>query len=235
MNLYNLLSFKITKLLSTSHAIGSFSFTLGGIILFLAIMWAANFLQKYIAYFFGDVGDDSSFNDKSQRSRLMITRLVLLVAGFLLAVAASGLPIDRITVILGALSVGIGLGLQNIVNNFVSGIILIFDRSLRIGDTVEIGDKKGRVKEISMRSSTLLTPEGAEVIIPNGDILSHNFVNWSLSNNNMRIEISFNTDQVGISEEISKAVVEIIKSSPECLYKKSRNYLLALLHHNLHN
>lgn len=220
MNLYNVLSFRIAKLLTTSHAIGSFSFTLGGIILFLAIMWAANFLQKYIAYFFGDVGDDSSFNDKSQRSRLMITRLVLLVAGFLLAVAASGLPIDRITVILGALSVGIGLGLQSIVNNFVSGIILIFDRSLRIGDTVEIGDKKGRVKEISMRSSTLLTPEGAEVIIPNGDILSHNFVNWSLSNNNIRIEISFNTDQFGISEEIKEAVVEIIKSSPDVLAQK---------------
>ena len=220
MNLYNFLSFKITKLLSTSHSIGSFSFTLGGIVLFLAIMWAANFLQKYIAFFFGDVGDESSFNDKSQRSRLMITRLVLLVSGFLLAVAASGLPIDRITVILGALSVGIGLGLQNIVNNFVSGIILIFDRSIRIGDTVEIGDKKGRVKEISMRSSTLLTPEGAEVIIPNGDILSHNFVNWSLSNNNIRIEISFNTDQFGISDEIKKSVVEIIKSSPDVLAQK---------------
>ncbi|HEY5464084.1 MAG TPA: mechanosensitive ion channel domain-containing protein [Hanamia sp.] len=220
LNVYQLLSFKIMKLLSTSHTIGSFSFTLGGIILFLAILWIANFLQKYIAYFFGDVGDDSSFNNKSQRSRLMITRLVLLVAGFLLAVVASGLPIDRITVILGALSVGIGLGLQNIVNNFVSGIILIFDRTLRIGDTVEIGDKKGRVKEITMRSSTLLTAEGAEVIIPNGDILSHNFVNWSLSNNYIRIDLTFNIDKLGISDETRKAIIEIIQSSPQVLAQK---------------
>jgi len=220
LNVYQLLSFKIMKLLSTPHTIGSFSFTLGGIILFLAILWIANFLQKYIAYFFGDVGDDSSFNNKSQRSRLMITRLVLLVAGFLLAVVASGLPIDRITVILGALSVGIGLGLQNIVNNFVSGIILIFDRTLRIGDTVEIGDKKGRVKEITMRSSTLLTPEGAEVIIPNGDILSHNFVNWSLSNNYIRIDLTFNIDKLGISDETRKAIIEIIQSSPQVLAQK---------------
>jgi small-conductance mechanosensitive channel len=217
LNLYNIISAKITTILSTPRLIGNFSFTLGGVILFLVIMWAANFLQKYIAYFFGDVGDDSAFENKGERSRLMVTRLILLVAGFLLAIAASGLAIDRITVILGALSVGIGLGLQNIVNNFVSGIILIFDRSLRIGDTVEIGDKKGRVKEISMRSSTLLTPEGAEVIIPNGDILSHNFVNWSLSNNYIREELAFSIDQPVISEDIRSVIMSIIKSSPEVL------------------
>lgn len=220
LNLYNFFSDKIAVLLSTQRSVGNFSFTFGGVILFLAIMWAANFLQKYIAYFFGDVGDDAAFNNKGQRSRFMITRLVLLVAGFLLAVAASGLAIDRITVILGALSVGIGLGLQSIVNNFVSGIILIFDRTLRIGDTVEIGDKKGRVKEISMRSSTLLTAEGAEVIIPNGDILSHNFVNWSLSNNYKRVDLSFTVDKMIFSEEVRSEISEIIKSSSDVLAQK---------------
>jgi small-conductance mechanosensitive channel len=220
LNIYNVISGKLSVLLYTPRNIGSFSFTLSGVILFLAIMWAANFLQKYIAYFFGDVGDDASFNNKGQRSRLMIMRLVLLVTGFLLAVAASGLAIDRITVILGALSVGIGLGLQSIVNNFVSGIILIFDRTLRIGDTVEIGDKKGRVKEISMRSSTLLTSEGAEVIIPNGDILSHNFVNWSLSNNYKRVDISFTVDKMIFSEDVHSAMVDIIKSSSDILAQK---------------
>ena len=220
LNIYNAISYNAMKFLSTPRIIGNFTFTFSGIILFLVIMWIANFLQKYIAFFFGDVDDDASFNNKSQRSRLMITRLVLLVAGFLLAVAASGLAIDRITVILGALSVGIGLGLQSIVNNFVSGIILIFDRTLRIGDTVEIGDKKGRVKEISMRSSTLLTSEGAEVIIPNGDILSHNFVNWSLSNNYRRADLSFTVDQIAISENNRLEIVNIIKSSPDVLPQK---------------
>ena len=156
---------------TSDRQVGNFSFTLGGILLFLGIIWLSNFLQKYIAYFFGDIGDDAAFDDKGQRSRLMVTRLILLIAGFLLAVAASGLAVDRITVILGALGVGVGLGLQSIVNNFVSGVILIFDRPLRIGDTVDIGDKRGRVKEIGIRSSTLLTEDGAEVIIPNGDVL----------------------------------------------------------------
>jgi len=220
LNLFDVLSTKFDELLSTPRIIGSFSFTLGGLILFLGIIWFANYLQKYIPYFFGDLGDDASFDNKSPRSRLLITRLVLLIGGFLLAIAASGLPVDRITVILGALGVGIGLGLQSIVNNFVSGIILIFDRTLRIGDTVEIGDKKGRVKEISVRSSTLLTPDGAEVIIPNGDILSHNIVNWTLSNNNIRIELSFTVDKLILAEEIRPDITGILKSFPEVLAQK---------------
>jgi potassium-dependent mechanosensitive channel len=220
LNLFNTVLGWLTELLSAPRMIGDFTFTFGAIFMFLLIMWLAHFLQKYIAYFFGDIGDDAALNNKSHRSRLLITRLLLLVGGFLLAVAASGLPVDRITVILGALGVGIGLGLQSIVNNFVSGIILIFDRTLRIGDTVEIGDRKGRVKEISVRSSTLLTPEGAEVIIPNGDILSHNIVNWTLSNNNIRIELSFTVDKVTSPEEMRKAITDIIHSSPEVLTQK---------------
>ncbi len=220
LNLYDQLNDFLITFITTPRKLGSISFTLNGIILFLAIIWTANFLQKYIAYFFGDIGDDSAFDNKVSRSRLLITRLVLLIAGFLLAVAASGLPLDKITVILGALGIGIGLGLQNIVNNFVSGIILIFDRPLRIGDTVEIGDKKGRVKEISVRSSTLLTAEGAEVIIPNGDILSHNIVNWTLSNNYIRADVSFMVERLIIDDDTKVAIKEIIHSMPEVLSQK---------------
>ena len=102
----------------------------------------------------------------------------------------------------------------------MSGIILIFDRTLRIGDTVEIGDRKGRVKEISVRSSTLLTPDGAEVIIPNGDILSHNIVNWTLSNNNIRIELSFTLDKLIVTEDIMPVIKEIMQASPDVLTQK---------------
>jgi len=220
LNLFNSFLHSVSGFLEMPRIIGNFNFTYGGVILFLAILWIANFLQKYIAYFFGDIGDDASLNAKGHRSRLLITRLILIIGGFLLAVAASGLPVDRITVILGALGVGIGLGLQTIVNNFVSGIILIFDRTLRIGDTVEIGDKKGRVKEISVRSSTLLTPDGAEVIIPNGDILSHNIVNWTLSNNNIRIELSFTIDKLVGFNDIMPIAKEVLQSLPETLSTK---------------
>lgn len=229
LNIYNFVYDQLQSFLTAQQQIGSISFTFGGIALFLGIIWLANFLQKYIAYFFGDIGDDAAFDNKGVRSRLMITRLVLLIAGFLLAVAASGLPMDKITVILGALGVGIGLGLQGIVNNFVSGIILIFDRPLRIGDTVEVGDKKGRVKEISIRSSTLLTPDGAEVIIPNGDLLSHNIVNWTLSNNHIRIELPVTVDGLPDPEEIKKGFADILKDNPNVLSQRQPEILFTYL------
>jgi small-conductance mechanosensitive channel len=226
MNLYSTITDNLAAFLTKPRVIGKLPFTYSGIILFLGIIWAANFLQKNIAYFWGDTGDEAAFDNKGQRSKLLITRLILLIGGFLLAVAASGLPIDKITVILGALSVGIGLGLQGIVNNFVSGIILIFDRPLRIGDIVEIGDKKGRVKEIGVRSSTLLTPEGSEIIIPNGDVLSHNIVNWTLSNNHIRMDLSFKLEKPFDAGSFRKGIVDIINTSENNLKSKGPEILI---------
>ncbi|MCX2452464.1 mechanosensitive ion channel [Pedobacter sp. PLR] len=210
LNIFNGLYESLMEILIEKRTIGNFSFDFGGIVLFLGIIWTANFLQKYIAYFFGDTGDDDIEDNKGQRSKLLITRLVLLIGGFMIAVAASGLPIDKITVILGALGVGIGLGLQNIVSNFVSGIILIFDKTIRIGDVVELSNKKGRVKEIGVRASTLLSEEGAEIIIPNGSILSNNIINWTLSNNQMRVDISLNIAKPFNSTEVVNQIRDII-------------------------
>jgi small-conductance mechanosensitive channel len=227
LGLFDSINDMLVDLFTTTRDIGSFSFTLGGLVLFLGIIWLANFLQKYIAYFFGDTGDDAAMDDRGQRSRLLITRLVLLIGGFLLAVAASGLSVDRITVVLGALGVGVGLGLQNIVNNFVSGIILIFDRPVRIGDTVEVGDKRGRVKEIGIRSSTLLTEEGAEVIIPNGDVLSNHIVNWTLSNNHVRVALSFTIDKPAQPENIDvEGIKAVVKKNPNVLDRREPEIML---------
>ncbi|MET1057534.1 MAG: mechanosensitive ion channel domain-containing protein [Pedobacter sp.] len=227
LNIFNELYTTILTVLTEKRTIGTLAFTLGGIVLFLLIIWTANFLQKYIAYFFGDTGDDSLDDNKGERSKLIVTRLVLLIGGFLLAVAASGLPIDKITVVLGALGVGIGLGLQNIVSNFVSGIILIFDKTLRIGDVVELSDKKGRVKEIGIRASTLLTDEGAEIIIPNGNILSNNIINWTLSNNQMRITISFKLAKPFVREEVEELIKSAIASNENILQNKEARIIMS--------
>lgn len=223
LNIYNFITQHALAIFEKPRNIGSFSFTLGGVILFIFILYAANWLQKYVGYFFGNIGNETIFDNPGSRSRLMVFKLVLLIAGFLLAIAASGLALDKITVILGALSVGIGLGLQNIVNNFVSGIILLFDQSLHIGDTVEIGPQKGRVRKISMRSSTLLTNEGAEVIIPNGTILSQTLINWSLNENYIRVELSYNVERM--TADIRQQILEIIKECPEVVKEKEPQLL----------
>lgn len=227
LNLYDTITDALRSFFTEQRQIGSFMFTFWEIILFVGIIWLANFIQKYIAYFFGDTGDDTTLDRHGARSRLLITRLILITGGFFVAVIASGLPVDKVTVILGALSVGIGLGLQNIVNNFVSGVILIFDRPLRIGDVVELGDKKGRVKEIGIRASTLLTPDGAEVIIPNGDILSKNIVNWTLSNNQIRAAVVVSVEELANEEEVRNEVADLIKANENVVKTKEPQMMVA--------
>lgn len=228
LNVYNSVSHGLVNFLQTPRHLGSASFSLGGVLLFFMIIWIAHLLQKYVGYFFGDTGLEDEVQNKRQRSRLLIARLILLSVGYLLAVAASGIPVDKITIVLGALGVGIGLGLQNIVNNFVSGIILIFDRPLQIGDLVEVGEKVGRVREIGVRSSTLLTKEGAEVIIPNGDILSTKITNWTLSNSQQRLEMDLSVHGASDMEVVSSTIKKAILSSqyvlptrePQILFSK---------------
>lgn len=190
-------------------SLGSLSFSVGNVLLFFVIIWIAHLLQLYIGSFFGDSETDEDVESKRQRSRMMVVKLVVICLGYLLAVAASGLPLDKITIILGALGVGVGMGLQSIVNNFVSGVVLIFDRPLQIGDSIEVGENSGKVKAIGIRASTLLTPEGAEVIIPNGDILSRPITNWTLSNNQRRVELEFTLQ----TSESRDAVISLIKNA----------------------
>jgi potassium-dependent mechanosensitive channel len=219
LNIYDTLFSAISDILNAQQNIGNTSFTVGSILLFFLIIWLAHFLQRYIGYFLGDIGDDEG-ESLAHRSRLLMTKLVLLGAGYLLAVSASGLPIDKITIVLGALGVGIGLGLQNIVNNFVSGIILIFDRPLKVGDSVEVGSHSGRVKEIGLRSSTLVTTDGADVIIPNGDVLSQHIVNWTLGNTYKRVDFNI-TVTLGDHDKdaVIKQIKEVIKGE-DCVLKK---------------
>lgn len=213
LNIYHSISTTITEALTTTRTIGSISFEWLSVLLFFFIIWFAHVLQRWLSYFFGETGteaEDITTMTKGQHSRLLITRLLVLMAGYLLAIAASGLPIDKLTFLLGALGVGIGMGLQNIVNNIVSGIILIFEGSLQIGDEIEASGQAGKVKEIGLRSSTLTTADGADVIIPNGNILSQNIVNWTFSNNEKRIVLSFSLTG---SELDANVINEVINST----------------------
>lgn len=243
LNIYHDVSDTLTDSLTAVRTIGSISFKLVSVLLFFVIIWLANILQRLISFLFGEVGnevDDLATVSKGQHSRLLITRLLVLIGGYLLAIMASGLPIDKLTIVLGALGVGIGMGLQNVVNNFVSGIILIFDGSLQIGDEIEVSGQAGKVKEIGLRASTLSTSEGAEVIIPNGSILSQNIVNWTFTNDQKRGTIAFslwgkemdaNVVNEVINTTIRKIPNVILKRQPVILYTKVTPESLSLTVH----
>lgn len=217
LNIFHSITNFISEMLTAPLAIGNISFRLLSVLYFFIIIWLAHMCQQLISFLFGETGiesEDVTPVSKKRHSQLLITRLLVLVGGYLLAIAASGLPIDKITILLGALGVGIGMGLQNIVNNFVSGIILIFNSSFKIGDEIEVSGQSGKVKEIGLRASTLTTSDGADVIIPNGNILSQNIVNWTYTNDQKRVMLWFilsgkELDSNMINEVINDTILNI--------------------------
>jgi small-conductance mechanosensitive channel len=118
-----------------------------------------------------------------------ISRYVIYGGGLLLALTALGIDASQITLVAGALGVGIGFGLQNIVANFFAGLILMLERPVRIGDFIEISPLVGTVSRIGLRSSTVRAPDGAEVIVPNEKLISREVVNWTLSDRKRRVEV----------------------------------------------
>ena len=119
----------------------------------------------------------------------MLVNYGILAIGFFVAISVAGIDLSRFAIIAGALGVGIGFGLQNVVNNFVSGLILMFERPIQVGDTIEVGVLIGHVLRIGFRSSTVRTYDGAEVIVPNGNLISSEVVNWTLSDRTRRLDI----------------------------------------------
>ncbi|RYE35991.1 MAG: mechanosensitive ion channel [Sphingobacteriaceae bacterium] len=179
------------ELLNQQHVIGDTKFTFGSIILFIVIIWLASALSRIITYFFefADQHAVSTSRKNKLSSSILLVKLSIFGSGFLLAIIASSIPIEKINIIIGALSVGIGFGLQTIVNNLVSGVILAFEKPVQIGDIIEVGGHAGTIKEMGIRASKIATSDGSEIIIPNGDLLSQHLINWTLSNNNRRVEL----------------------------------------------
>jgi len=188
--LYAPISEYVEEFLKAKRTIGNFEFTIGSILIFFVVIYIATLLSRLVT-FISNTKDDTSHKSTttSLGSSILLIRIALISIGLLLAFAAAGIPMDRITIIIGSLSVGIGFGLQNIINNLVSGVIIAFEKPVNIGDHIEVGGKVGVVKEIGIRSSTLSTYDGSEVVIPNGDMLNQHLINWTKNSHKRRVEI----------------------------------------------
>lgn len=191
LNILDALYDFVANLLTQTRKIGGNEFTYGSIVVFVLVLWAAMVVSKAVSYFFefADYHSTSKTRKNKLSSSILLIKIAIFSVGFLLAITASGIPMEKITIILGALSVGIGFGLQTIVNNLVSGIILAVEKPVEVGDVIEIGTKSGTVKEMGIRASKIATADGSEIIVPNGDLLSQHLTNWTLSNKHRRVEL----------------------------------------------
>lgn len=149
-----------------------------------------------------------------------VTYYVLLVLVALAALSGAGIELNKFTVLTGALGVGLGFGLQNIVNNFVSGLILLFERPIHVGDTVDVGGLVGVVRRIGARSSTVVTFQGAEVIVPNSNLLSNQVVNWTLSSQWRRVDVPIRVAYGTDPERVIKLLIAVAQSHPGILLER---------------
>jgi potassium efflux system protein len=143
-----------------------------------------------------------------------LLRYIILLCGFVFALAALGIDMTKFTILAGAFSVGLGFGLQNIVNNFVSGLIVLFERPMKIGDVVQVGDVLGQVERIGIRASVIRSSNGAEVIIPNGTLISTNLTNWTFSNKSRRVDVQVQVALGSDPERVKDLLLEAAKSHP---------------------
>nr|WP_321450843.1 mechanosensitive ion channel domain-containing protein [uncultured Carboxylicivirga sp.] len=205
----------VASVLTRKLELGSVSISLGNIVAFVITISITLYISKFIRF----VLEDEVYTHFEMPRGIggaisMLVRLLLLGFGFILAFGAADIDISNITIIFGALGVGIGFGLQNIFNNLVSGLILAFERPIQVGDVLQISslDLMGEVKEIGIRASVIRTFDGAEVIVPNGNLISNEMVNWTLSDRRRRQEIavgvSYGTDLKMVLDILDKVVSE---------------------------
>lgn len=200
-------------------SLGSVELSVGGVLWFILGIVLAVAVARFVRF----VLDEDllprlpiPMGSASAASRLVYYALV--AGGVVFALAASGLELTKLTIVISALSVGIGFGLQNVVNNFVSGLVIAFERPFREGDQIALGsgggNTTGRVQEIGLRATRIRTFDGAEVIVPNGNLISGEVVNWTLSDRARRVEINVGVAYGSDARRVETVLQEAIRELP---------------------
>ena len=233
---FRLITDPLTDMLVKEHTIGNYSFTVTNLLVFIVIMMLATFLSKIVSFFASDkpgtIPDKNSPKSK-MGSWVLLIRITIISSGLFIAAAAAGIPMDRITIILGALGVGIGFGLQELTNSLVSGIIIAFEKPVNVGDIVEVAEQSGTMKSIGFRSSVITSWDGADVIIPNGTLLSSNLINWTMSNEKRRVNFEMQLLIGTDFKKVKKILLELIDSDERILKEPAPSIELVDLKNNI--
>ncbi len=205
-------------ILNTSFAVGDLKLSVTGFIFAVLVLlfihmvvhlWRHNLSVKFLT--------GSGLNRGVQSSIKHLVAYLVWLFGILLALNAAGISATSLTVVFGAVGIGLGLGLQNIFNNFVSGLILLFERPIKVDDIVEINNTWGEVREIKFRSTLVKTYDNAALIIPNSQIISQEMTNWSFKDSRIRRSISVGVAYGSDIELVRQTLLEIALNHREVL------------------
>ena len=208
--------------LEARYVRGSFSLSLGDVAVFVLTIGAAFAVASVVRFVLQeDVYPRIWLPRGVSYAVSTLIRYGIILAGFVVAILVLGVNLDRVTLVAGALGVGIGIGLQNAVANFVAGLILLLERRIHVGDSIQIGDLQGEVRQIGGRASTIRTWDGAEVIVPNAGLTSERVTNWTLSDRSRRVTLPVRVAYTADPELVMAILRNMAKAHPKALAEPS--------------
>jgi potassium-dependent mechanosensitive channel len=207
--LYRPLAEWLAGLAEYKIAMGEFSLSLGSLVIFIVAVWASVMLANGTRKLLSDtIFPSFSFSHGAGTSIASLIYYACILGGFLIALSLAGFDVSKLTIILGALGVGVGFGLQGSVGNFINGITMLIERPIRQGDIINFDGIVGVVQQIGMRATTLRSPQGAEITIPNAALLGGKITNWSPFGSPRQIEIEISVELCNDQSTARRLILE---------------------------
>lgn len=204
-----MLNFFRTKIIS----IGTFKLDIISILIFIIVLLISYFLAKILSRILRkDILNKTSLDSGVKDSIVKIIKYVIVISGIFVSLQVLGINLSSLAIFAGILSLGIGFGLQNVISNFVSGIILLFERPIIVGDYIEVTGLEGVVTKIRIRSTTITTRNNISVIVPNSNFITQNVINWSHEDPKVRIHIPVGIEETASKLDIAKEILLQIAS-----------------------
>ena len=216
-----------SRILGQALRVGSVGISVANVLAFILTVVVAYLLSTFIRFVLQEelyprIGVERGLS-YAISSLLHYTILGL---GFVLGVAALGVNFTQVSILAGAFGVGIGFGLQSVVNNFVSGLILLFERPIHVGDTIQVGDLLAEVRRIGIRASTVRTRQGADIIVPNAQLITERVTNWTLSDRLRRIDLPVGLNYGADPRKAIQLLEEVARRQPNVLQRPAPRCLL---------
>ena len=201
--------------------------TATSILVFITVIAAFSILAKIITrVILKKILAQTTLDEGVQFTFTRITNYLMLVIGAIVAFQFIGVDLSGIVVILGFLSVGIGFGLQNLTSNFISGIMLLFERHVQIGDRVTVAGTEGDVEEINIRSTTVRTLNNVSIIVPNSEFISANVINWSHGDIKVRLDIDVGVSYDSDLDTVFRSLHEVADENKDVMKTPKSDVLL---------
>jgi small-conductance mechanosensitive channel/flagellar motor protein MotB len=218
IGIYPLLLKAKNDMMNFSWKIASTTISIQSIVDFIIIILGTWFLSRFLGTLLEvEIFSRYKFPRGIPTAIKTVLNYIIIISGTLIALSTLGITQEQFTLVFGALGVGIGFGLRNIIANFISGIIMVFERPIQIGDTIQINTMVGQVQNIGARSSTIKTFDGSEVIIPNADFISKEIINWTLSDERRRKVLEFKVDFENDIEQVLHIMEDVALSNSNVL------------------